>query len=192
MPVIFDYMFVCSTAHLFSNPTWNSYSYHIILWCSWILLQIEDIFSLPTLWTPGFMGGCRWRNKTGELLNKQIVGDTGIPFPPNRILKSHMKHLHIYQQDPTDPGFLESFIFWFGSFICFFSAKKDRYNHDAILLPGSRNNITWFSHVSVTRGTHQLSTSGWNSTVSKPSRGSTRCPTKAGATCGKSINICQG
>lgn len=31
MPVIFDYMFVCSTAHLFSNPTWNSYSYHFMV-----------------------------------------------------------------------------------------------------------------------------------------------------------------
>ena len=31
MPVIFDYMFVCSTAHLFSNPTWNSYSYNFMV-----------------------------------------------------------------------------------------------------------------------------------------------------------------
>lgn len=124
MPVIFDYMFVCSTAHLFSNPTWNSYSYHIILWCSWILLQIEDIFSLPTLWTPGFMGGCRWRNKTGELLNKQIVGDTGIPFPPNRILKSHMKHCIYTNKIQQTRGSWKASFFGLGASSVFFPPKK--------------------------------------------------------------------
>lgn len=139
------------------------------------------------------MGGCRWRNKTGELLNKQIVGDTGIPFPPNRILKSHMKHLHIYQQDPTDPGFLESFIFWFGSFICFFSAKKDRYSDDTILLSWKlKQHHLVFPCFCDTWHAPTVHVRLCLSTVSKPSRGSARCPTKAGATCGKSINICQG
>ena len=75
-----------------------------------------------------------WEVATGEALNKQIVRDIGIPFPPTgfwNLIWNICIYTNKIQQVCGGLGKLH--FLGFGSFIFFFR-QKERYSYDTILL----------------------------------------------------------